>query len=261
MQHDPANSFITDNAPVPPFNDQWALFLDIDGTLTPLQSSPTGVEIDGRAADTLARLQRTTNNAVALITGRSIADADQLLRPLRLPMAGQHGTERRDTKGRYHANTLSRHNLDPARAALHAFAARNTGIVIEDKHRTLALHYRGAPAARNEAESLIAQQVEKLGCDYRLQSGKMVFEIRPNGHDKGTAIKAFLSESPFVGRIPIFIGDDQTDEDGFAIVNRLCGHAIKVGAGATIARWSLPNASAVIDWLTHYADFLERTSK
>ena len=84
----------------------------------------------------------------------------------------------------------------------------------------------------------------------------MVFEIKPGGRDKGTAIAEFMAEAPFAGRLPVFIGDDSTDEDGFAVVNQLGGHSIKVGDGETRAHWHLADADAVLNWLAGYTAYL-----
>ena len=82
-----------------------------------------------------------------------------------------------------------------------------------------------------------------------LQPGKRVVELKPAGRDKGVAIADLMEEPPFVGRVPVFVGDDATDEFGFSVVNEMHGHSIKVGGGPTSARFRLKTVSAVKDWL------------
>ncbi|HET6724860.1 MAG TPA: trehalose-phosphatase [Gammaproteobacteria bacterium] len=241
---------------LPAFTPGWAFFLDIDGTLARLAHAPDAVVIETAVIDALRRLGRATDGAVALITGRAIADVDQLFAPLTLPAAGQHGIERRGADGHVVSHPEAARKLDAARHALAVFADATDGVVFEDKGETLALHYRGAPAAREHARRLVEEQLERLGEDFSLQHGKMVLEIRPSGRDKGMAIDDFMQEPPFNARTPIFIGDDRTDEDGFKAVNRLGGHAVKVGPGKTVAPWRLADATAVLDWLQRYADFM-----
>ena len=85
----------------------------------------------------------------------------------------------------------------------------------------------------------------------RLISGKMVVEFQPRSADKGRAIAAFLAEPPFLGRQPVFVGDDTTDEDGFAEIGRRGGVAVRVGPcdGPTAASYCLPTVAAVLAWL------------
>src|SRR6267143_1599305 len=118
-------------------------------------------------------------------------------------------------------------------------------LVLEDKGMNLALHYRLAPELAATVHEALRRLVEELGDDFELQSGKMVMEIKPSGKDKGTAIAEFLAEAPFRDRLPVFIGDDLTDEFGFELINRVGGCSVKVGAGTSAAHWRLPNADAV----------------
>ncbi|HET7371107.1 MAG TPA: trehalose-phosphatase, partial [Gammaproteobacteria bacterium] len=213
--------------------------------------------IETPVIDVLRDLERATGGAIALITGRAITDVDGLFAPLQLPVAGQHGIERRGADGHRAQHAEAARKLDAARQALTEFAGRYAGLIFEDKGETLALHYRGAPTARGAAHWLMKQQLEQLGPEFMLQHGKMIFELRPSGRDKGTAIEEFMQEPPFKTRTPVFIGDDKTDEDGFRVVNQSGGHAIKVGAGRTAAPWHLTDAVAVLHWLQAYAHFLD----
>lgn len=231
----------------------WALFLDIDGTLLEFAAHPAAVMVDQDLAHLLRGLYDETAGAVALISGRTMADADSLFAPLKLCVAGQHGAERRDFAGGLHLHALPLDGLRRAAERLRPLVCVHAGLVLEEKGMNLALHFRGAPLLEAELVPLLEQLVSELGQDFELQAGKMVLEIKPTGKDKGTAIEAFMQEHPFRGRVPIFIGDDLTDEYGFALVNRLGGHSIKVGPGASAAQWRLADASAVRGWLDRLA--------
>ncbi|HET7569806.1 MAG TPA: trehalose-phosphatase [Gammaproteobacteria bacterium] len=259
MVQTPASTRAAPAAANPPaFATGWAFFLDIDGTLARLAHAPDAVTIEPAVIDVLRRLGKATGGAIALITGRAITDVDRLFAPLKLPVAGQHGIERRSADGRLARHAEAARKLDTARRALTEFANSYAGLIFEDKGETLALHYRGAPACRGAAKWLMTQQLEQLGPEFMLQHGKMIFELRPSGRDKGTAIAEFMHEPPFENRTPVFIGDDKTDEDGFKVVNQLGGHAIKVGPGKTIANFRLESAADVLRWLQNYADFLTK---
>jgi trehalose 6-phosphate phosphatase len=225
--------------------DAWALFLDIDGTLLEFATHPSAVTVDQDLAPLLRALYDETAGAVALISGRTVADADSLFAPLKLCVAGQHGAERRDFAGGLHLHAPPLGGLRLAAERLRRLAAAHPNLVLEEKGMNIALHYRGAPRLKAELVPLLERLVSELGEDFELQAGKMVLEIKPTGKDKGTAIEEFMQEHPFRDRVPVFIGDDLTDEYGFALVNRLGGHSIKVGRGASVARWRLADASAV----------------
>lgn len=238
---------------MPPFAADWAFFLDIDGTLLEYAAHPKEVLVSADLLEMLGTLREATGGAVALISGRSVEDVDQLFAPFAFPVAGQHGTERRGADGsvRRHAPPLDR--LGRAAADIVRLTAAHSGLVLENKGMTLALHYRLAPALRALAEREMRAIVAELGDAFELQSGKFVVEIKPGGKDKGSAIGEFAAEAPFAGRRPVFIGDDLTDEPGFDVVNRLGGHSVKVGPGITRARWHLFDAAAVRRWLASYA--------
>jgi trehalose 6-phosphate phosphatase len=231
-----------------------AFFLDVDGTLLEIAATPGTVDVKPEVLEILKRLYLQTAGAVALVSGRSIVDLDQLFTPLSwsLPLAGLHGFERRTAAGTYHRCTAPAANvLDSARAALHEIAARHMGTLIEDKEFALALHYRLAPEAEGHIARAMQSVAEQVRPHLVLQPGKMVFELRPTGSTKGEAVRAFLSEPPFRGRQPIYIGDDLTDESAFECVNAVGGASIAVNVQRpTAAQFRLPNVASVHTWLS-----------
>lgn len=171
-----------------------------------------------------------------------------LVSPLDLPLAGVHGAERRDINGRERRVALPAEDLTALHGALIQGLVPLTGVTLETKGNAFALHYRQAP--RHEAA--IIALAERLAARFNgldLQPGKCVVEIRPQGISKGSAIAAFMQEAPFAGRVPVFLGDDLTDEDGFKAVNAANGLTIKVGAGESEARWRINNVNTVHAWL------------
>ena len=129
------------------------------------------------------------------------------------------------------------------------FASRHAGLVVEDKGRSVALHYRLAPQLQAEAQAAVHEAAQAAGSAVEVMDGKMVFEVKPAGCDKGKAIAAFMHEAPFAGRVPVFLGDDVTDELGFRVVNKLGGHSIKIGAGSSAAHWRLADPAEARAWL------------
>ena len=122
-------------------------------------------------------------------------------------------------------------------------------MLLEIKGAALALHYRNAPDREPAARAATERLVQEYADAYVLQPGKMVYEIKPKDVDKGRAVRAFMSEPPFTGRKPVFVGDDLTDEKGFAVVNEFGGLSIKVGAGDTLAHARIESVGAFLDWL------------
>jgi trehalose 6-phosphate phosphatase len=232
---------------------EMALFLDVDGTLLHIAATPDAVTIERATLDLLGRVHRATGGGLALITGRPIGDIDRLFAPLALLVAGQHGFERRDAAGVVHRHARPASRLAAIRERLAAFAHEHPGVLIEDKGLTLAVHYRLAPQAETKLAALAAVLAAESGGALAVQRGKMVFELLPAGRDKGTAIAEFMDEAPFRGRMPVFLGDDVTDEYGFSIVNGLGGVSVKVGDGPTEARLRVSDVDAVREWLGRLA--------
>lgn len=237
--------------PPPPLDEHCAVFLDIDGTLLELAPAPDQVHVSPALEALLGSLRRRLGGALALVTGRAIGDVDRLFPGMRMAVAGQHGCERRDADGTLHLHAGRTVTLEQLRALFTAFASRHEGLMLEDKGASLALHYRAVPELAAHVHRTMRETVAASGSDgYRLEPGKRLLELRPDARDKGTAIRDFMTEPPFQGRRPVFVGDDRGDEHGFAVVRRMGGWAIKVGPGATRAQHRLADVAAVVGWLT-----------
>lgn len=235
MQSIPAFLSLTDTA----------FFFDFDGTLVELAPTPDSICVPPSLIALLAALRHRSHGAVAIVSGRGIDNIDTFLNMPDLPIAGLHGAERRDANGDMQRIGFNDARLLRIERELAVVVERHPGMLLEIKGAAVALHYRNAP----EREGIAREATERLVADYAdayvLQPGKMVFEIKPKGVDKGRALAAFLNEPPFAGRMPVFAGDDLTDEKGFAVVNAHGGLSIKVGAGETSARARLDSVDAL----------------
>jgi trehalose 6-phosphate phosphatase len=215
--------------PVPP-QVPWCLYLDIDGTLLDIAPTPDAVNVDAALLDLLRRLELACGGAIALITGRPIAAVDALFHPLLLPVAGVHGFERRNAQGHYFRPAFVGSGLSYLRSEVRALAQSLHGVLLEDKGCAFAVHYRQAPNLEETIRLRLARLVSAALPAFELLDGDHVVEIKPVEHDKSSAIEAFMQEEPFMGRMPVFIGDDTTDLDGFAAMKRFNGLAIAVGS-------------------------------
>lgn len=236
----------------PALSPDCALFLDIDGTLIDLAPTPEGVQIDQAISALLPALSFRLGGAVALITGRTIGGAESLFPTAGLLIAGQHGLERQGSDGRLHQYAERPAGFNWLVHELQSFIASHEGLLLEDKGATLALHYRLAPALEHKVERTVRDLVDRCdaaGADWQLQRGKSVIEVKPAGRDKGAAIMDYMAEPTFERRLPVFVGDDLTDEYGFAAVAMMNGWAVKVGPGDTRAQYRLADVNAVRRWL------------
>jgi len=223
-----------------------ALYLDFDGTLADLAPRPDRVVILGALPGLLMDLRARLGGAVAMVTGRPLADVDALLAPAALAGAGLHGAELRPHPGV--ASLIHRPNsVPPLLRALHERFDADQRLVIEDKGAAVALHYRLAPERAEECVAIM--RALAVAPDLRVIAGNMVVEARPRNADKGAALRALALHAPFVARVPVFVGDDATDEDGFRAAAVLGGRGVKVGAGPTVARYCLDDVGAVHAWL------------
>ncbi|MDB5875474.1 MAG: otsB [Ramlibacter sp.] len=219
-----------------------SLFLDFDGSLVDLAPQPEAVIVPSGLVGTLDALSGYLGGAVALISGRPIEQIDAFLHPLKLPVAGVHGAERRDARGT--VSLLATYSLQHIEEAALKLAAKHPQLRVENKRGSIALHYRQAPELESVClEAMQAAVEESPGLT--LLRGKMVVEAKPGGASKGRAIEAFLHEPPFAGRTPVFVGDDFTDEVGFSTVQRVGGLGVKVGEGSTVAWQRITSPAAL----------------
>lgn len=227
--------------------DRSALFLDFDGTLADLAQRPDSVLVPVELASLLDRLHQRLDGALALVTGRARQDIEPMLSPWRWPAAFEHGALRESVQG--HFEQAPPMGLAAALEAAHAIAARHKGLLVEHKRTSMALHFRLAPELETLCVTTLASTIAN-DSELQLLRGKAVVEVKSIRVSKGLAIEAFMREAPFAGRVPMFAGDDVTDEAGFEVAQRLGGAGIKIGDGPTCAKHRCPSPEALRNWLS-----------
>lgn len=234
-------------APKPLVLRDCALFLDLDGTLAPIAARPQDVHPDPRRTDLLERLAGALDGRLAVVTGRTLADVDRILEGRVAAVAAVHGLVRRDARGLLHEHA-PHPRLHEAAEAFRRFAARDSGLLVEEKGLSVALHFRLARSCADAARACARRLAAETGLT--LQDGDMVEELRTPGPTKADSVRAFMAEPPFAGATPLFLGDDVTDEDGFAAARALGGAGVLVGvARPTGAQYRLPGVEATLAWL------------
>ncbi len=224
-----------------------ALFADLDGTLAPLEATPGAVKPNDARRRLLDDLSEALGGRLAVVSGRALADLDRVLEGRVAALGAVHGLVRRTVDGRVIAAPRGA-RMSEALEAFRAFAANAPGLLVEDKGAAVALHYRGAPAAADAGRALARRLALELGLT--VQDGDLVVELRAEGPDKGGAVEAFMAEPPFAGFRPVFVGDDLTDEHGFAAARAQGGFGVVVGARRpTAALYALSDVGAVQQWL------------
>jgi trehalose 6-phosphate phosphatase len=229
-----------------------ALFLDLDGAIVPIGADPTTTTASPDCRIVLHRAVEHLCGRLAILSGRTIAMVDQILGGAVQCVAGVHGLQRRTPVGGVLLEPAHARVAD-ATVVLEALANARPGLAVEAKGASVAIHYRGAP----DAAPAVIEVVERLAVasGLEIQHGKMVAELRTPGPDKGAALDRFMLEAPFAGARPIFIGDDLTDEAGFAAAQSHGGVGILVGdKRMSLATGRLESPEAVLSWIMRSLD-------
>ena len=250
---------VPETVPVPrslvPHLSESAILHDIDGTLLDLAPTPREVWVPPDLAKTLNRLLVRTNGALALVSGRSLNDIDLIFAPDQFPAVGGHGAEMRITGDSEAVATHAPPMDKELKRRLAVIAKLSPGILLEDKDYSLALHYRLAPHAEKAiyaAVSLIRADLPNAPIE--VLPGKCVCEIKHSGFTKATGVRELMTHGPFKGKLPLFIGDDVTDESVFAIMPDLRGLAFSVGRRAKGVAGHFDEPRDVREWLAHLLD-------
>ncbi len=231
-----------------PAPDQVALFLDFDGTLIDFAPRPEAVTVPPDLPATLERAGQRLDGALALLSGRTIAELDRLLAPARLRASGIHGAEMRADPDRPAAaacplpTTMAR--------TVRRILADFPGTLLEDKGVTLSVHFRAVPEIAGALHAVLAAYVaDHEGQKLELVAGEKVFEIKPPGFDKGAALRHFMQMAPFTGRRPVFVSDHEIDQAGFDAALALGGEAFSVGSRLPGTTGSFDTPADVRAWL------------
>ena len=242
----------TETAPPRLSPGELSLFLDFDGTLVPIAERPDAVSVARQTIELVERLQALTGGAVAVVSGRPVETLERFLAPADLALSGSHGLELK-LPGRPTARRpVDAAGLAEAVARLKRFAGGDNRLLIEEKPASVALHYRQAPERQEECERLV-QDILHSRPDLNLMPGKMVLELKAGSGNKAGAIAELMALEPFRGRVPLFAGDDVTDEDAFGLVEELGGVTVRIGPGETSARYRLDDVAAFLAWLGELA--------
>lgn len=222
-----------------------SLFLDFDGTLVPIAAAPGAIAVPAGIGSSLADLAERLGGRLAIVSGRAIADLERHCGPLANACAGSHGGEVRLAPG----DPIRSIGAVPA-AVLHEVAAfaGNAGLIHEVKPLGATLHWRGRPEWEERAQQFLGDLADRFALT--LKHGKCVAEIAVPGADKGAAVRTIMAAEPFTGTTPVFIGDDVTDEDGFAACTAMGGFGVAVGERPSRgARYHLADPAAVFAWI------------
>ena len=221
-------------------SDDVALLLDLDGTLIDIAPAPDAVVVPEGLAGTLAVLRDRLGGALAIVTGRPVAQVDALLPSVATAVAGEHGGVVRHAPGEPEQRVKSAPVPESWLQHAERLVAAFPGALLERKARGFVLHYRGAPEAGAVFEEALRGTLEGWP-HHRMIAAHMAWEVKPVGIDKGTAVQAIMARAPFAGRVPVFIGDDVTDEDGMRVARAMGGQGLRVqdlfGDAAGVRLW------------------------
>lgn len=225
-----------------------ALLLDVDGTLIDIAPSPDDVHVPDGLKRTLHLLLERTNGAVALVSGRRITELDALFDPLRIAAIGCHGAEMRVNPA---GLPVARAPVLPqkVRQAYSDIAVLEPLVRVEDKTFSLAFHYRQVVDREPRILALVRGRAAAFTPELTLLHGKAVVEVKTSGVNKGEAVLELMRHAPFAGRSAVFLGDDRTDEDVFAVLHELGGFSVSVGRKAQDATFMIKSPADVRRWL------------
>jgi alpha,alpha-trehalase len=230
------------------------LFLDYDGTLTPIISSPELAICPKEIRLVLENLRDIPNVYLAIISGRSLEDVREKVGISGITYVGNHGLSIQNPAG-VHKKKLSasrQKEFSQIVRALKESLGEIPGILFDDKGLILAVHYRNVGRKYfRRIHRILEELLEKWKDRWKIASGKMVFEIRPKvDFHKGKAVKEILKSFPPRDLLPLYLGDDQTDEDAFREVKGR-GITVFVGPGwrTSEAEYYLKDPSQVQEFL------------
>ncbi|HWA29888.1 MAG TPA: trehalose-phosphatase [Rhizomicrobium sp.] len=227
-------------APAP--QSDWALFLDIDGTLLDIAPRPEDVHVPKGLIDALARASAWLGGALAIVSGRPFAQIDKLFAPLRLPGGAGHGSALRLPDGTTQSASDSYSVPEEWRTVLNESVKTWRGVTIEEKAHSVTIHYRAAPERKEDLKRIVDGIVARDPESFEAMPGRKAIEIRHRALTKAVIVRNLMAHVPFKGRIPVFVGDDVTDHDGFRAVEELGGIALHVaeafdGRPAAVRAW------------------------
>ena len=236
------NTLSSPDAALPKPRPDWALFLDIDGTLLDIAARPDEVAVPDTLAPTLARVKSWLGGALAIASGRTLAEIDRLMAPLRLASLSEHGAVIRGPDGAIDSAGADRIVPRAWKARLREATQGWTGVLVEEKSYGVAVHFRLAPHREREIRDLVEGLVSADAKAFEVLPAHMAFEIRHRGLTKAAVVDRFMAQPPFAGRVPVFVGDDVTDEDGFRAATAMGGLALNVnetfgGRPSEVRRW------------------------
>jgi trehalose 6-phosphate phosphatase len=231
-----------------PAMDRAALLLDLDGTLLDIAPTPDAVVVPPALLSSLTNLRDRLGGALAVISGRPVEQVDALLQAIPTAVSGEHGGALRAGVGA----AVQRPDLPAAPADWYAAAAEMVaaypGALLECKARGFVVHYRLAARAGPALHDQLAALIAARSADFLLLRAHMAWEVRPAGTDKGTALRAIMALAPFAGRLPVFLGDDVTDQDAILVARALGGAGLFVpdvfGDAAGVRAWLAAAARA-----------------
>jgi trehalose 6-phosphate phosphatase len=242
--------------PLPVDTARWALLLDVDGTLLEFADDPLAVEVSAPLLDLLHGLYRALDGALALVSGRGLNDLDRLFSHPRWAAIGLHGLQLRHADGSFRRIDVAPEQQQRMRDAARSLAARFDGVQVEDKEWAIALHCLRGSEQLSDLQTAAGELLLDLP-GYELQPGRRVLEFKPAGMDKGRAVQELLGRGTFVRRMPVYLGDDLTDEHAFAVINQQNGISVRVGSrDPTLAHFTLPGPAETSIWLNRVLEAL-----